>query len=327
MSKPGKTRSEEYQRFERLRLLVALFAAVVTVFQDPPSSFGNSLIPGQNESKWARYSPDGEEFSALLPELPSKAGIWTSNKRNARKGGRMYGAYGDGVVYVIVSENNPRRKEKLETFIEEFRDHLPCEIHQGQRYSSEMTFDREVSVDGSAGKRYRLKISQVQGVVDFYITEKHVYAVESVGGDESNSSVRQFLESISFDSHKLPKNRATADLRSTVSPGLAELGSRDQETPEVFSSKEVTRRAIAVYRPEPSYTEEARKNEVSGTVSLRAIFSSSGKVTNIGIISALPFGLTEKAIVAAKLIRFIPATKDGKFVSQYVKIEYNFNLF
>jgi protein TonB len=82
-----------------------------------------------------------------------------------------------------------------------------------------------------------------------------------------------------------------------------------------------------ITKPEPSYTEEARRNDVTGTVVLRCVFSSSGAVTNIRAVSGLPFGLTEKAISAARQIRFIPAIKDGHFVSMYIQLEYNFNLY
>jgi hypothetical protein len=62
-------------------------------------------------------------------------------------------------------------------------------------------------------------------------------------------------------------------------------------------------------------------------VVLRAVFSSSGAVTSIHPVSELPDGLTDKAIAAAQQIRFIPAIKDGRFVSMWIQLEYNFNLF
>jgi TonB family protein len=95
----------------------------------------------------------------------------------------------------------------------------------------------------------------------------------------------------------------------------------------IFKPSEVNSKARILSRPEPQYTEEARKNQVSGTVVLRAVFSSSGQVTNIRTVSGLPHGLTERAMAAARQIRFSPATKDGRPVSQYIQIEYNFNLY
>ncbi|MGH9966391.1 MAG: energy transducer TonB [Pyrinomonadaceae bacterium] len=95
----------------------------------------------------------------------------------------------------------------------------------------------------------------------------------------------------------------------------------------VFSGKEVSSKARVLSKPEPQYTEEARKNQITGTVVLRAIFTSSGQVTQIRAVSGLPYGLTERAIAAARQIRFTPATKDGRAVSMYIQLEYNFNLY
>ena len=95
----------------------------------------------------------------------------------------------------------------------------------------------------------------------------------------------------------------------------------------IFSGKEVSSKARVLSKPEPQYTEEARKNQITGTVVLRAVFTSGGQVTNIRAVNGLPFGLTERAIAAARQIRFVPATKDGRAVSMYIQLEYNFNLY
>lgn len=95
----------------------------------------------------------------------------------------------------------------------------------------------------------------------------------------------------------------------------------------IFSGKEVTSKARVLSKPEPQYTEEARKNQIVGTVLLQAVFSASGEVTQIRALRPLPYGLTEKAIAAARMIKFVPAMKDGHAVSMYMHLEYNFNLY
>ena len=95
----------------------------------------------------------------------------------------------------------------------------------------------------------------------------------------------------------------------------------------IFQGREVTSKAKLLSKPEPQYTEEARKNQVTGTVVLKVVFSSTGQVTNIQTMRGLPNGLTEKAIAAARQIRFEPATKDGHKVSMWMQLEYNFNLY
>lgn len=94
-----------------------------------------------------------------------------------------------------------------------------------------------------------------------------------------------------------------------------------------YSPSEVDQRPRLLSKPAPQYTEEARRNQISGTVLLRAIFSSSGEVVQIRALNTLPFGLTEKAIAAAREIKFVPAMKNGRPVSVYLNLEYNFNLY
>jgi TonB family protein len=96
---------------------------------------------------------------------------------------------------------------------------------------------------------------------------------------------------------------------------------------EVFAVKDVTRKADILYKPEPLYTFNARRNNVTGTVRLRMVLAADGTVQNIVPLATLPEGLTEQAIEAARDIEFKPASKDGRPVSQYVTVEYNFNIY
>jgi TonB family protein len=95
----------------------------------------------------------------------------------------------------------------------------------------------------------------------------------------------------------------------------------------LFRGNEVEQRARVLFKPEPQYTEEARRNQAVGTVVLSAVFSSTGEVVQIRALRTLPFGLTERAIAAARQIRFEPAIKGGQPVSVFMQLEYNFNLY
>jgi len=94
-----------------------------------------------------------------------------------------------------------------------------------------------------------------------------------------------------------------------------------------FTGSQVEQRARLLTKPEPQYTDEARKNQITGTVKLRVIFSSNGEVVQIRAVDTLPFGLTERAIAAARQIKFIPAMKGGQPVSVFMQLEYNFHLY
>jgi protein TonB len=104
-----------------------------------------------------------------------------------------------------------------------------------------------------------------------------------------------------------------------------EGGSNDDNGPRSFGGP--LQRARVLSKPEPQYTEDARKNQITGTVVLRVVFASSGEVVQIRAMHSLPFGLTERAIAAARQIRFEPAMRDGRAVSVSMQLEYNFNLY
>jgi periplasmic protein TonB len=119
--------------------------------------------------------------------------------------------------------------------------------------------------------------------------------------------------------------------RSIGSGGKGGAPGGDNANPDdrdrVYSSPQVETRARVLLKPEPQYTEQARRDGITGTVILRVVFSRSGEITNIRAMQSLPGGLTEKAVAAARQIRFVPATRNGQPVSMYMQLEYNFNLY
>lgn len=104
-------------------------------------------------------------------------------------------------------------------------------------------------------------------------------------------------------------------------------GNNIDDPDRIMRINQVTQRVRVLSKPEPQYTETARRNQIVGTVVLRVIFTRSGDVTSIRVVQALPFGLTERAIAAARQIHFLPAIHGGHPVSVYMQLEYNFNLY
>ncbi|HJR09422.1 MAG TPA: energy transducer TonB [Pyrinomonadaceae bacterium] len=102
---------------------------------------------------------------------------------------------------------------------------------------------------------------------------------------------------------------------------------KDVDGEKVWTGKEVSVRAVIKSRPLPGYPREARPFGVAGQVKLRIILGADGEVRDeIEVLEGLPYGVTEEAIKAARQIEFEPAQKDGRPVSQYVTLIYNFNL-
>lgn len=116
-------------------------------------------------------------------------------------------------------------------------------------------------------------------------------------------------------------------LRADSLLAFAEIANAPPGTPAVLTGKEVSVKARVLSKPEPQYTAEARNKQITGTVVLRAIFAANGRVIGIRAVAGLPEGLTEEAIRAARRIKFVPAIKDGRPVSMFIQLEYNFNLY
>jgi TonB family protein len=83
---------------------------------------------------------------------------------------------------------------------------------------------------------------------------------------------------------------------------------------------------VAIFHPEPEYSEEARNLDYQGTVLCSAVVGSDGTVREIKILKPLGKGLDEKAIEVIRKWRFKPALKDGIPVAARVTIEVAFNL-
>jgi TonB family protein len=98
-------------------------------------------------------------------------------------------------------------------------------------------------------------------------------------------------------------------------------------TDQIFIGRDVTTKVKLLSKPEPTYTQAARNEQIVGTVVLKCVFAGDGTVKHILVVQSLPNGLTQQSIAAAKKIRFIPATRNGQPVSMWMQLEYNFNLY
>ncbi len=83
---------------------------------------------------------------------------------------------------------------------------------------------------------------------------------------------------------------------------------------------------VPIYRPEPQYSEEARKAKWQGSVLLSLVVGEDGKPAQIKVIRPLGLGLDEKAIEAVSQWLFKPGMLNGKPVKVQAQIEVTFRL-
>ena len=313
---------------------------------------------GQTESAqaaaWARYTYPGDEFSVELPGAP--AVFHTSRIIRSRPYDsdtmRVFGVYHGGVVYMVVSYDRPRAAEPDERFagyVSDVRGLKPT---------------GEVRLGGAKGWGYEVGLMNFKGKARVFRTQRHAYFLKAFSDAEGHGeAVERFLNSFALGAEPagisipddppvqpyVTSKDAPAPSAGGVGPGpgrgsnagvTAAAQGVSEETLKLargrggaaagdgpYKQNELSRKAVLVYKPEPDYTEEARKGNVTGVVRLRAVLSASGKLTNITVVKTLPRGLTDEAVRAARHILFFPAIKDGRPVSQWVTLEYHFNIY
>jgi periplasmic protein TonB len=84
---------------------------------------------------------------------------------------------------------------------------------------------------------------------------------------------------------------------------------------------------IPIYKPEPPYSEEARKAKYQGTVVLWIVVDTAGNVTDAQVVKPLGMGLDENALRTVKTWKFKPAMRNGAPVPVRVMVEVSFRLF
>jgi TonB family protein len=226
----------------------------------------------------------------------------------------------------------------IEPYWEKFRRESPDEL---MKYN--LAYEGASHSNGHPGRRYRLNLGERGGLTHIYAAGPQIYIVAAAGADSESAGVEEFIKSFALN-QPAPETAARVPAGGGVGSGegvgperggnTGEGGDRTDggETKETdynrtFTAREVTQKAQILAKPEPSYTEWARRFGVTGTVRLRLALRPSGEVGNITPVSRLPHGLTRSAVEAARRIKFNPAKKDGRVVAQYVIFEYNFNIY
>jgi TonB family protein len=318
------------EAFEMKHLISAVFVLVAASCA--------SVISAQSTDSWIEVSPGDELFRVSMPHKPTQ-----ERERHSygelRVDGRQYLAPVDGASYALWSfidiSNHPVVTGDdayldncadlvWESILKLARDKLPNDAVVRSR----MTYIKELSVKPlPPGREYSITIGDLTGTLRFFVSNPRIYVLLAMNIPKGPWDRERFFQSFEIKPGETGSATLNAD-RPLIGDPIRAVGK--EEGPDynrVFSSRETTERARIVEKPEPVYTESARKYGVQGPIVLRAVLSKDGRVTNIYVVRKLPHGLTQSAIAAAQQIKFTPATKDGHPVSQYVQLEYNFNVY
>lgn len=181
-----------------------------------------------------------------------------------------------------------------------------------------------IKLDPKFASAYLLKSQALTGFPSGppYLKEQELTESRNTLYREAAAALEKYLLLDTNTKEKQTWTEQLESLRFYLEPHREDAG-----PDRIYSGPGLTTKARVLTKPEPQYTDAARHNLVKGTVKLRCIFASDGSVRHILVVNGLPYGLTERAVSAAKLIKFVPATIDGRPVSIFMQVEYYFNLY
>lgn len=295
------------------RILLVFFTLILI------ASGVQAQTPSQSQSSsWMRYIVKGEAFSVDFPAMPAMTvdqrgwSLAEAGRRQARRQIAI-GSYAQGVVYAVYVVENPVPRQSLDSFIGE-----------QTRWSRNkyVRAEEHPSIDDSRGEM--LLFPEHDGISQFFAKDNRLYEFRAIGAPVDDPRMTKFFSSLSLKG----KNDG---IEVKDGPGFPPEPNGEAEYLEdglqLLPGKEVERKVRVGMKPEPAYTDSARQNRITGTVVIKCVFRRDGRITNIRVVKDLPNGLTERAVEAARKIKFIPATKNGEYVSMWMQLEYNFNLY
>lgn len=310
--------------------------------------FSYAAAPVFAQESWHRLESDSKDFSIAVPSgyqvLSDKEGYETAKmisrfppKTRTTKIDdiKMITASEGGASFLVESYHTTNLDDALEI------------LYMGK-------FKPENSIDFTSSSFHGKSTTKSDGgsyVLDVIFGSKdRIYRIFGAARSENNEHLKHFFSSVRLD------GVAPFVLGSPLEGKIKEqevLISGLQETPFVFEKAEKTEtaptaipvgdkmarvpgvrpqmqdpnRIFFAYKPNPSYTPKARKKGTVGTISFRVTFGAEGRIEKIVALNELENGLTEQAVKAARLIRFLPQQVDNKPVTVEKMIQYTFSIY
>jgi TonB family protein len=94
--------------------------------------------------------------------------------------------------------------------------------------------------------------------------------------------------------------------------GAVTVAPEAKAAPKQVESAPAIQPIVILEKPNPVYTDEARRLRIEGEVLVEVIFRASGQVQTVRVVKGLGHGLDEAALRAAERIRFKPAIQQGQ---------------
>ena len=255
--------------------------------------------------RWPRYKVEQERFAVALPAPPSMGMARKfSDRLKKERLEQTLQAKADGVFYRVFIFSDSK-SYTFEDFVAEY----------DVNFKWDASTERQLTVNGAKGREFQSQ--DKNATTQVFVKDDRFYGFIVTGAGAADEKVKLFFNSIEFG-----KNPDGVEISEV--PGATLYA---EPVTDVYKTSELDKRLILRSKPEPEYSAKGRSKGVNGIVILRAVFTGDGRVVNIRVVKALPYRMTDAAIEAARKIKFEPAMKDGKTVSMWLQLEYNFNIY
>lgn len=293
------------------------------------------------DERWKSIETENKELSLLMPENYSfffdKEGFSiTKSPRSFKKidfkNLRLMIGYKDGVVVWLESYDVKNGKN-------DFLYYLRGQITDKGKI-------KDYTIGTSVLRQVILETENSYSVTNYFYSDNRIYQIGLGSRNKNNKTITDFLTAIEFqntnlflnDTEKMIEPKETAVLENLVTTPL-EIIDKDLKKKEIeetaknrisakTSSDDSDEKGLFILsKPRPRYTEQARRQNQQGEVTLRVTFGSNGQVQKIDVVKGLGNGLTESAVKAARQIRFLPAEKNSEPFSVTKTVQFSFSIY
>ena len=297
--------------------------------------------------QWETLRPEGEEFSVLMP----KGSTFETSKEPYHKMELNTRTYlhntKPGPVFAVVSlsgiKSNPAlytEMQRINSYVDAFKTLFAPKIRKD--VVAKLALVGEKTLQGNAGREYRLTIGDLSGTAQVFATRKRFYSIVYLNTKKDAAIQEEFLSSFVLpEPGAAPKAVAAAPSGTSEGPvsapadtAPAKPNANEEAKPDEaqhpgtdpgkrapISAGVLNGKAISL--PKPDYPPDARAAGTEGVVVIQVTVDEQGNVTEARAISG-PKQLQDVAVNAALQAKFSPTLLSGEPVRVTGVIVYNF---
>lgn len=307
---------------------------------------------------WQTFSPEGEEFSVLMPANPkAEEGQETYHRMTLNT--RLYLSQpANGPVMAVASFSGIKANsamytefQRLNSYVDAFRTWFPAKV-AGKDAIAKMTLVGDKVLNGNNGREYKVVIGNLSGTGHMFATRRRFYAVVILNTKKDDVLSERFLSSLTLPEKvaqpqiavappekpvppvggtaaKTEKSETGGDDATKANDGAAAAGAAAKPAdaaPEKPPNSAINGGVLngkALYLPPPDYPPIAAQAKASGTVTVQILIDELGNVVSAHAVSGHPL-LQASSVAAARQARFSPTSLSGVPVKVSGVVTYNF---